>query len=129
MVYVIYIFEVHPEVVLPAEEIMVTILDKNILPSSFDIRRYHLCKLNICVPRHFSSSSVTKGFPCSNGVRMGATGVSATSSFPVACSSVTPVSERNIAVCRSAWSCTSVGCRTGNLGTRRGSSSFCCVPS
>ena len=27
MVYVIYIFEVHPEVVLPAEEIMVTILD------------------------------------------------------------------------------------------------------
>ena len=27
MVYVIYTFEVHPEVILPAEEIMVTILD------------------------------------------------------------------------------------------------------
>ena len=103
-------------------------LSPNIFPSSFDIRRYHLCKLNICVPRLFSSSSVTNGFPCWNGVIVRATGIFA-STCPVASSSVNPVSERNIAACRSAWSCTSVGCRSGNPGTRRGSSSFCCVPS
>ena len=102
-------------------------LTPNIFPSSFDIRRYYLCKLNICVPRLFSSSSVTKGFPCWNGVRMGATGISA-STCSVASSSVNTVLERNIAACRSAWSCTSVGCRSGNPGTLRGSSPFCCVP-
>ena len=94
-------------------------LTPNIFPSSFDIRRYHLCKLNICVSRLFFSSSVTKGFPCSNGVRTGATRISAASSCPVAFSSVNPVSQRNIATCRSAWSCTSVGCRTGNPGGAR----------
>ena len=38
-------------------------LTPNIFISSFDIRRYHLCKLNICVPRLISCSLVTKGFP------------------------------------------------------------------
>ena len=87
MVYVIYIVKVHPEVVLPVEEIMVTILDSKHFP--FVIRHSHVpsIKLNICVPRLFSSSSVTKGFPCSNGVRTGATGISS-SSCPVACSSI-----------------------------------------
>ena len=97
-------------------------LTPNIFNSSFDIRRYHLCKLYICVPRLISCSSVTKGFPCSNGVTTGATGIFA-STCPVACSSVNLVSDRNSTACRSA------SCRTGNLGTWRGSSSFCCVPS
>ena len=96
-------------------------LTPNIFISSFDIRMYHLCKLNICVPRLISCSIVTKGFPCSNGATTGATGIS--SSSPLACSSVNLVSARNCTSCRSA------SCRSGNLGTRRGLSSFFCVPS
>ena len=86
-------------------------LTPNIFISSFNIRRYRLCKLNICVHRLISCSSVTKGFPCSYGATTGATGISFSS--PLACSSVNPVLARNCASCRSA------SCRSGNLGTRR----------
>ena len=91
-------------------------LTPNIFVSSLDMRMYHLCKLNTCVPRLISSSSVTKGFPSLNGTTTTlAIGISA---VPAACSSVNPVSWRNYASC-------SFGC----LRTTSGSSSFCTEPS
>jgi len=37
--------------------------EKSLGTQMFNLHRWYLCKLNICVPRLFSSSSVTKGFP------------------------------------------------------------------
>ena len=57
-------------------------LTPNIFISSFNIRRYRLCKLNICVCRLISCSSVTKGFLCSYGATTGVTGISSSTPLP-----------------------------------------------
>ena len=91
--------------------------DTNSILASTFLARYHWWNLNIYVPRPISSFSVTKGFLCTYG--KATTWVIGISSVSLAaCSRVNPVSCMN-----------SISCWSSSLGTRRGSSSFCCVPS